>query len=298
VIPALGVYAFAFYRLLPSAQMIYSNLAKIRFGNPRFKALLNELQSLSPSETQNANRTNEIASIPNTPQLQVNNVSFKYASSNRLILNQINFSVEENQTLGILGKTGSGKTTLLDLMLGLLEPTIGAIYFGGNALNRYKKSEWQRQIGYVPQEIVLLDTSVAKNIAFGIPQNEINMTQVVQASKMAKIHEFVSNELTEGYQTKVGDRGVRLSGGQKQRIGIARALYRKPSVLFFDEATSSLDTITEKNLMDAISSLCGSLTIIIVAHRLNTLKNCDFVIELEKGLLLTVVHSSHSHPIG
>ncbi len=149
-------------------------------------------------------------------------------------------------------------------------------------INPIGKIKW----GMFPRKLVLVDTTVLKNIAFGIPEEQINSEQVIKAAKLANIHEFITNDLSHGYQTDVGDRGIRLSGGQKQRLGIARALYRKPSILFFDEATSSLDTLTEKKLMKAIGDLYGHLTIVIVAHRLNTLKNCDFVIELEDGVVI------------
>ncbi|MFL2920784.1 MAG: ABC transporter ATP-binding protein [Limisphaerales bacterium] len=284
VIPTLGVYAYAFYRIMPKTQAIYQNIAKMRFSSARFKALDSEMRTCSkprPKKVLNPSRLDPAHDF----QLSVKNVCFCYENSKRTILDDVDFEIRRNQMVGILGRTGSGKTTLLDIMLGLLAPTSGAIFYKGHDLNCYDKSDWQDQVGYVPQEIVLIDTTVLKNIAFGIPEEQINSEQAIKAAKLANIHEFITNDLSHGYQTDVGDRGIRLSGGQKQRLGIARALYRKPSILFFDEATSSLDTLTEKKLMKAIGDLYGHLTIVIVAHRLNTLKNCDFVIELEDGVI-------------
>ena len=285
VIPILAVYAYAFYKIMPKIQAIYQNIAKMRFTSARFKALDSEMRTYSqpkPKKDPNPSRLDPAHDF----HLIVKNVSFCYENSKRTILDDVDFEIRKNQMVGILGATGSGKTTLLDIMLGLLPPTSGTIYYKGHNLDCYDKSDWQDQVGYVPQEIVLVDTTILKNIAFGIPEKQINSEQVIKAAKLANIHEFIVNDLSHGYQTDVGDRGIRLSGGQKQRLGIARALYRKPSILFFDEATSSLDTLTEKKLMKAIEDLYGHLTIVIVAHRLNTLKNCDFVIELEDGVIV------------
>ena len=285
VIPTLGVYAYAFYRIMPKTQAIYQSIAKMRFSSARFKALDSEMQSYSKTRSEKVINPSRLDTAHDF-QLSVKNVCFCYENSKRTILDNVDFDIRKNQMVGILGTTGSGKTTLLDIMLGLLVPTSGAIFYKGHDLECYDKSDWQDQVGYVPQEIVLVDTTVLKNIAFGIPEEKINSEQVIKAAKLANIHEFIMNDLSHGYQTDVGDRGIRLSGGQKQRLGIARALYRKPSILFFDEATSSLDTLTEKKLMKAIGDLYGHLTIVIVAHRLNTLKNCDFVIELEDGVVI------------
>lgn len=285
VIPVLGLYAFAFSRLLPSSQLIYSNFAKMRFANPRLETLMKEVDSLTVPEPAAKARAAEGPPLEDAPQILVKDVCFSYASSDRVILDHVNVNIERNQAVGILGKTGSGKTTLLDLMLGLLAPTAGEIRFDGRLLTEGSKADWQAHIGYVPQDIVLLDTTITNNIAFGVPVDQIDTAKVERVAKMAKIHEFILNDLPEAYGTEVGDRGVRLSGGQRQRLGIARALYREPSVLFFDEATSSLDTKTEEDLMQAIADLHGSLTIVIVAHRLNTLRNCDFLIHLNNGVV-------------
>ncbi len=284
VLPILAIYGFAFYRLIPNIQNIYSNATKMQFATPRVETLIKETTSLKVIEDKlPLNSTTEFKQIHNSPQLEVRNLEFKYPTSSKKILQNINFKIHENQCIGFLGKTGSGKTTLLDLMLGLLPPDKGEILHNGRSLKGINKKLWQRNIGYVPQDIILLDTSVKRNIAFGVEEKKIDMEKVKRAAIMANIDNFIESNLSSAYDTEVGDRGIRLSGGQRQRIGIARALYREPKILFFDEATSSLDNQTEKELMQAIERLHGKLTIVIVAHRLNTLQGCDWLINLSNG---------------
>jgi ABC-type multidrug transport system fused ATPase/permease subunit len=189
-------------------------------------------------------------------------------------------------SLGIVGSTGSGKTTLVDIILGLLNPSSGSIKVDDITIDKSNLRSWQNLFGYVPQEIFLTDSNITENVAFGIPKDSIDQQQVENCAQMAQIHDFI-NELPEGYETVVGERGVRLSGGQRQRVGIARALYRKPKVLVFDEATSALDSITEKEVVRAISNLTKELTTIIVAHRLSTVQNCDQIILLDCGKVKT-----------
>ena len=185
-----------------------------------------------------------------------------------------------------MGASGCGKTTTVDIILGLLEPQKGSLEIDGQAITKKNSRAWQRSIGYVPQHIYLTDDTVAANIAFGVETKDINQSAVEKASKIANLHNFVKNELPKQYQTTIGERGVRLSGGQRQRIGIARALYHKPQVLILDEATSALDNQTEEAVMDAVNSLSKNITIILIAHRLNTVKNCDIIFKLDKGQLL------------
>ena len=186
----------------------------------------------------------------------------------------------------MVGATGSGKTTTIDIILGLLEPQNGVFEVDENVITQKNLRSWQRSIGYVPQNIYLSDDTISANIAFGIESKDINQLAVEKAAKIANIHDFIFNELPEKYQTKVGERGVRLSGGQLQRIGIARAIYNNPSLLILDEATNALDNQTEKNVMDAINNLHKNTTIIIIAHRLSTVKNCDNIFLLEKGRIV------------
>jgi len=184
-----------------------------------------------------------------------------------------------------VGATGSGKTTTVDLILGLLEAQVGVLEVDGQAITEHNRRAWQRAIGYVPQQIYLADDTVAANIAFGLQEKDIDQAAVERAAKIANLHEFVANELPQQYQTTVGERGVRLSGGQRQRIGIARALYHNPQVLILDEATSALDNLTEQAVMEAVHNLGHEITIILIAHRLSTVKACDTVYLLEKGEL-------------
>jgi ABC-type multidrug transport system fused ATPase/permease subunit len=185
--------------------------------------------------------------------------------------------------VGLVGQTGSGKTTLVDILLGLLEPVEGSLLVDGTPIGQHNVRAWQRCIGHVPQEIFLVDDTVVANIAFGISPAEVDMAAVERAARIANLHGFVTDELEAGYQTLLGERGVRLSGGQRQRVGIARALYRDPEVLVFDEATSALDNITERAVIDAVGTLEREKTIIMVAHRLSTVRQCDLIYLLERG---------------
>ena len=189
-------------------------------------------------------------------------------------------------TVGLVGTTGCGKTTTVDIILGLLEAQKGTLEVDGKIITKKNVRAWQKIIGYVPQQMYLSDDTVASNIAFGLELNEINQEALERASKIANLHEFITNDLPNKYHTMIGERGVRLSGGQRQRIGIARALYHNPKVLILDEATSALDNETEKAVMDAVNNLNKNVTIILIAHRLNTVKNCDIIYKLEKGSII------------
>jgi ABC-type multidrug transport system fused ATPase/permease subunit len=188
-------------------------------------------------------------------------------------------------TVGLVGATGSGKTTTVDIILGLLEPQAGQLRVDGAPITAENRRAWQRSLGYVPQQIFLADDTVAANIAFGIPKNQIDREAVERAARIANLHDFVTLEMPQGYSTVVGERGIRLSGGQRQRIGIARALYHRPQVLILDEATSALDNLTEQAVMEAVHALGHEITIILIAHRLSTVRDCDHIYLLEKGQL-------------
>ena len=192
-------------------------------------------------------------------------------------------TIPARTTVGLVGGTGAGKTTVVDLVLGLLEPTKGTIRVDGVPVTAANRRAWQRTIGYVPQAIFLTDESVAANIAFGLPPEAIDRAAVERAARIAELHDFVTAELPQGYDTPVGERGVRLSGGQRQRIGIARALYHDPDVLILDEATSALDNLTEKAVMDAVHNLGHAKTIVLIAHRLSTVRACDTIFMMEQG---------------
>jgi ABC-type bacteriocin/lantibiotic exporter with double-glycine peptidase domain len=218
-------------------------------------------------------------------------MSFCYPETEKDALSQISIKIPAHNIIGIIGPTGSGKTTIVDVLLGLLSPYQGGLYIDGVKICEANVREWQRCIGYVPQHISLIDESISANIALGEHPDDVNMDLVTSAAKIANIHDFILSELEEGYETKVGDKGMRLSGGQRQRLGIARALYNKPDVLVLDEATSALDGETEQVVMDAVNNLGRQMTLVIIAHRLSTLAEADIVYKLEKGRL----HSQGSY---
>ena len=289
-IPIIGLYGFASYRLLPWMQQLYSSVALIRSGIPHVTHLCHEFQSEIVPPPQITNKTITVkkdSKIDNAVIIiSFQNVLFSYPNTKSPAVKNISFKIQKHTTVGFLGETGSGKTTTIDLILGLLSPDEGKILVYGEPLVNEKLEEWQKSIGYVPQEICLADNSIAENIALGIPKEKIDMDQVRKVAALANIDTFIENDLKKSYNTLVGERGIRLSGGQRQRIGIARALYHNPSLLVFDEATSSLDNDTEKSVMEAIGNLSHKKTIIIIAHRLSTLKKCDFVFKLDNGKIV------------
>jgi ABC-type bacteriocin/lantibiotic exporter with double-glycine peptidase domain len=215
------------------------------------------------------------------------NVFFKYQDAARSTLKNINLTIPAKSSVGLIGATGSGKTTTADIILGLLEAQQGSLEVDGRVITNQNVRLWQEAIGYVPQHIFLFDDTIAANIALGLEKKDINQEAVEKAAKIANLHEFIIKELPAQYQTIIGERGVRLSGGQRQRIGIARALYYDPQLIIFDEATSALDNQTEKDVMDAISNLKKKITSILIAHRLDTLKNCDIIYKFENGQIVS-----------
>ncbi len=277
IIPLLGLFAAAAFRLMPSVNRILSGVQQLRYGLPAIDVLHKEL-SLLVEES----KTNEILSLHN--KIELSNISYTYPGSSVVSLNKIFFSVEKGKTVGVIGSSGSGKSTLVDIILGLLSPTDGQVKIDNYDIQLNLRS-WQDQIGYVPQSIYLTDDTLRRNVAFGLSENEIDDIAVHRAIKAAQLEDFVIS-LSDGLETMVGEHGVRLSGGQRQRIGIARALYHDPAVLVLDEATSALDEATEKNVMTAITALQGSKTIIIVAHRLSTVKDCDRIYRLANGSIV------------
>ena len=278
VLPIISLYVFAGYRLLPALQQVYASFTQLTFIGPAVDKLYDDVKNLKPI---NSNQNQGSISLNKTITLK--NVFYDYPNSSRTTIKGINLSIPAKTTVGLVGATGSGKTTTVDIILGLLEVQKGTLEVDGQIITKQNSRAWQRSIGYVPQHIFLSDDTVAANIAFGIDPKNINQAAVEKASKIANLHEFVIDELSEQYQTIIGERGIRLSGGQRQRIGIARALYHNPRVLILDEATSSLDNETEKAVMDAVNNLGKNITIILIAHRLNTVKNCDIIFKLDKG---------------
>ena len=282
IVPIIALYAFAGYRLMPALQQIYASSTQLRFSQPALDLLHKDLINLK-YQKQTSNNTNV---IPLTKSIILNNISFSYPNSKKLSLKNINLTIPAFTKVGIVGVTGSGKTTLVDLILGLLDATQGTFSVDKNEIKNDKKRSWQKSIGYVPQQIYLSDASVATNIAFGVDIKNIDQKSVENAANIANLHDFVINELPLGYNTIIGERGVRLSGGQRQRIGIARALYHNPQIFILDEATNALDNITEQAIMEAINNLGNKITIILITHRLKTIKNCDTIFFMEKGSLI------------
>ena len=280
-LPIISLYIFAGYRLMPAVQQIYSSFSNLTFTSASLDTLFFDLKELEPfDENQDKNILNHKKSIT------LKNVYFTYPNSQVPVLKNINLNIPAKSFIGIIGPTGSGKTTAVDIILGLLEPTKGTLEVDGKIITKKNVRSWQRAIGYVPQHVYLSDDTIAANIAFGIDPNDICQERIKKVSKIAELHEFIENELPKQYKTIIGERGVRLSGGQRQRIGIARALYHNPQVLILDEATNSLDTETETIVMTAINNLNKEITIIVIAHRINIVKNCDIIFKIEKGHLV------------
>jgi ABC-type multidrug transport system fused ATPase/permease subunit len=283
IIPMLALYAFAGYRLMPSMQTVFDKAANLRYTLPSLDILYDEIcNSQANSEVKSSSGDSSDFKLENEG-IRLNEVSFSYPEQENSVLDKLNMFIPVNKTVGLVGATGSGKTTIIDIILGLLNPTEGELLVDDRKVNTSNTTQWQKQIGYVPQDIFLTDESVTRNIAFGIVDSEINKDAVINAAKVANLHEFITNELPDSYDTVVGERGVRISGGQKQRIGIARALYHDPDVLILDEATSALDGVTEDAIMQAINNLSHQKTIIMIAHRLTTLQECDEIFVLEQG---------------
>jgi ABC-type bacteriocin/lantibiotic exporter with double-glycine peptidase domain len=260
-------------------QSVYGSISNITFFKSSLDNIITELSNLKKYKL---NKNNVEMNLKD--KIFLKNICFKYPNLNKNILNYIDVTFPAKSITGLVGPTGSGKTTIIDIVLGLLEPQKGSIIIDTEIINKNNLHTWQKLIGYVPQNINLIDDSVISNIAFGEGSNEdIDIERVIKVSKIVQLHNFILNNLPNQYQTKVGERGVKLSGGQRQRIGIARALYHSPKVLVLDEATSALDDETEKEIMDTIKSLSKNLTIIMVAHRRNTIKYCDLIYKINKG---------------
>ena len=272
VLPALGLYGFAAYRLLPAVQIMYRGFARLRFSTAILDNIHHDLGLAEVDATPSGD------SIRPQTEIRLKGIHYAYPTApDQPVLDAFDLVIPANTSVGIAGRSGAGKSTVMDLLLGLLQPQAGTLSVDGVAITAGNVAQWQRAIGYVPQHIYLADASVAVNIAFGLPREQIDMQAVERAARAAQIHDFVMSDLPQGYQTRVGDRGIRLSGGQRQRVGIARALYRDPPVLLLDEATSALDTATEDAVNSAIRALSGSKTVVLIAHREESLQACDQV---------------------
>lgn len=283
VLPIIGVFAFAGQRLMPELSKLYQSLAQIQTGAAAVEAVHQDL-ILNKSSARLTQAPIEGVGLKHL--LRLEGVSYSYPNSDQAGVHDVSLTIRAGEKIGIVGTTGAGKTTLADIILGLLLPDQGRLVADDTPITEESLRGWMKSVGYVPQDIFLTDASVAENIALGVPLHEIDQARILQAAKIAQIDRFVEEELPEGYQTHVGERGVRLSGGQRQRIGIARAMYQDADLIVFDEATSALDNLTEAEVMDAISTLPGDKTVIMIAHRLSTVKRCDRIVVLDKGRLV------------
>ncbi len=287
LLPTISLYALAGYRLMPAMQGVYKSISGMRLELPALESVLSTLEGYSDESNKEASmHTLQQEDINIQKQISFRDLVFVYPNTSVPAIHELTWSIEANSTIGIVGSSGSGKSTLADILLGFLTPTSGDVLVDEQKIDKNNVRNWQKLVGYVPQKIFIVDDTIASNIAFGTPKQEIDMSRVVEAAKKADLHSYVASKLDEQYDTIVGESGVRLSGGQRQRIGIARALYNNPQVLIFDEATSALDNRTEANVMNAIYNMKGERTIIMIAHRLSTIRNCDQILWLESGKMM------------
>ena len=288
ILPNLGVMALAGYRLLPSLQLLYAQLTQVSSMRHAVDEVYDEFVAAeadrSVSTLLNAEPVTSVNPLHWINAITLREVSFHYPGVSRPAVEKLSLVIPKNSSVGVIGPTGSGKSTFVDLLLGLYQPTAGEILIDGQQLTPARLPSWQASIGYVPQEIFFMDDTIARNIAFGLPDEKIDAPQLREACAMAQILDVIEEQLPNGFDTMVGERGIRLSGGQRQRIGLARALYHRPSLLILDEATSALDVATEAKLLEALRSLSGKLTLVVAAHRLSAVANCDRLINLGLGM--------------
>ncbi len=285
-LPLIGIYAFAIYRLMPSLQKIFSSITNMRFSINVLDILYEDMNSFKYKLLSPTLDRRKIEPLPLRKELRLERITFIYPETHKPVLDNINLKINVNTSVAFVGSTGAGKTTIANIILGLLRPDKGKILVDGIEVTDENLSCWQKTLGYIPQDIYLQDDTVAQNIAYGIPSDNIVMDAVEQAARIANINDFVVEEIPYGYKTVIGERGIMLSGGQRQRIGIARTLYHNPDVLVLDEATSALDGATEKEVFKAIENIAKTKTLIIIAHRLTTIQGCDVIYVLKDGKII------------
>jgi ABC-type multidrug transport system fused ATPase/permease subunit len=278
ILPVLGLFGASAFRLLPAVNRMINNFQLINVSRPQVADIFSDLKTSFKIVDRSVEHSNFKRVI------SISQVSFSYETASAQALNEVSIDIARGEAVGLVGPSGSGKSTLVDILLGLLEPTSGRVLVDGDDIHDNLRG-WQDQIGYVPQSIFLTDDTLRRNVAFGLPKDQIDHDAVKSAIRSAQLEDFIAS-LPDGLDTIVGERGVRLSGGQRQRIGIARALYNNPDVLVLDEATSSLDTETEHGVMQAVQALQGEKTVIIVAHRLSTVEYCDRLYRLENARIV------------
>jgi len=267
--------------LLPALQQTYNSYTSFTSAHASFLDVLRLLDQ--PMHEVNS----QSSYIPFEKKIKLKNLSFRYPGESSWALRNINIEIDKGSCIGFIGTTGSGKSTLIDIIMSLLSTEEGFMTVDDHPVNNKNKRAWRKKISHVPQSIYLSDSSIEENIAFGIPRENINHQKVKKAAELAKISGFIEN-LKHSYKTHIGEHGAKLSGGQRQRIGIARALYKDSDVMIFDEATSALDSETEQAVMDSIGNLKKKITIIVIAHRLTTLKKCDYIVQMDSGCIINV----------
>ena len=282
IIPIVGLFAMAAFRLMPSVVRILASLQSMRFGLTIIDFLFNEF---SLDKNSQKNRTEKKEAIPFNKKIELKKVDFSYSDSSKKILNNFSLTITKGKTIGIKGKSGSGKSTLIDIIIGLLSPQSGSVVFDDKHIISNSNKSLAYLIGYVPQSIFFTDDSIRKNIALGIEDNQIDNKKILRCLKLSQLFEFV-DALPEGIDTNIGEGGVRLSGGQRQRIGIARALYNDPQILLFDESTSSLDKETALDVVSSINKLRGKKTIIVVSHQTELMSGCDEIYHMTNGRVI------------
>jgi ABC-type multidrug transport system fused ATPase/permease subunit len=302
IVPILTLIVTSLVRMLPSFNSLISAFSTLRVNKVIFREITNDLinqkKFLNVKHNYNENENQSKVFFKN--KIMLKNVHFNYENSDKIILNDINLEIKKGESIGIIGESGSGKTTLADIILGLLQPTKGQVLIDENILDEHTLIKWHKKIGYIPQDLYLINDTIKKNIALGIQEDRINNDLIAQSIKIAKLDKFINKQI-DGLNTIVGERGVKISGGEKQRISIARAFYNEPDVIIMDEATSSLDNKTEKEFMESVDNLKKQSTLIIIAHRLSTIKNCDKVVLIsdakikDKGSYSEILNRNKNH---
>ena len=283
--PTLGVFGVASLRIMPTANLLVSGITQIRFSRHATSRLYADLKHLeqikSPKEQISTLSQDKIEPFS---KLSLNNLKFRYVNAKQWALQDLTLSINAGESIGLIGPSGAGKTTLVDVLLGLLEPNEGELLYNGHSM-KLALSDWRNQVAYLPQEVFLIDNTLRSNVAMGLDETEIDDDRLNKTLKQARLIELIE-QLPQGVNTVLGERGVRLSGGQRQRVALARAFYHERSVLVMDEATSSLDNETEQEIVEEIKHLKGQKTLIVIAHRLTTVKHCDRIYKLEKGRIV------------
>lgn len=286
VIPMVSFFAFAGYRIMPTLNRMFGAFTKLQFNSAVLDKLYNDLVKKEDKIKDRKDLEKQKNAIKLQNSIQIKDLSFAYPATSTNVLKNINLKIDKNASVAVAGSTGTGKTTFVDIVLGLLQPTKGSIEVDNRKINDQNLRSWQNDLGYVPQFIYLTDDTITRNIAFGLSDSQIDLKRIETVAQIANLHDFIINQLPKGFNTIVGERGIRLSGGQRQRVGIARALYNDPDVLVLDEATSSLDGITEESVLKAIDNLLKLKTLIIIAHRLTTVKKCDMIYLMDNGKIV------------